>query len=91
MTLFADNSICRQITAEIQRGDVTNFDAIVEIARRHFDCLSGTEAAEFVSKLNTQQYKQFDARFSDQPRYNFAVAVKTALSICCAISYLEQR
>jgi hypothetical protein len=90
MTLFADNLICRQISAEIQRGDVTDFDVIVEIARRHFDSMPGIELAEFVSKLNIQQYKQFDSRFSDQPRYNFAVAVRTALALCISISYLEQ-
>jgi len=91
MSLFADNLICRQITTEIQRNEVVDFDVMVEIARRHLDSAPGIELAEFVSKLNSSQYKQFDSRFSDQPRYNFAVAVRTALAICISISYLEQR
>ncbi|MFA5135450.1 MAG: hypothetical protein WC505_06730 [Patescibacteria group bacterium] len=90
MSLFANNFLVKQIEAEVLRDHLADFELISGVARRHFDLIPGIELAKLISELTQDQYKLFDRWFSEQPRYNFAVAVRTALALCVAIKLIEK-
>jgi hypothetical protein len=81
--------VLKQVAAELQRREITEFQLVVETARIYLDSLTGRELAEVIAQMTVEQYRAFDNRFAEQPRNNFASCARTAISLWVAVHCLE--
>lgn len=64
----------------IAKQQIGSRDDRVVAARQQFDSCSIRELLVAVVDLQTQQYRDFDLHFCNQPRSNFAFTLRAALA-----------